>query len=194
MKIFISWSGDLAGSVAEILQRWLQCVIQKSDPWTSKKMDRGVIWFSEISDQLKDTSIGIICLTKENKDRPWILFEAGALSKSIDQSRVCTLLIDLRPDDVTYPLAGFNHFVPSKSGMRELVTTLNRCLGTEALSEAVLGQVFETYWPTFEREFAEALAATPANAEVGKGRDDREVLGEILELSRAINIRSHAGP
>jgi len=51
---------------------------------------QATLWFSQISDNLSDTSIGIVCLTQENKDRPWILFEAGTLAKGLSNSRVCT--------------------------------------------------------------------------------------------------------
>ena len=88
MKVFISWSGERSKQVAEVLNDWIQCVIQAVDPWmSSKDIDRGALWFSEITDQLANTSIGIICLTKENKTKPWILFEAGALAKGLSSSR-----------------------------------------------------------------------------------------------------------
>ncbi|WP_417071157.1 hypothetical protein [Niveibacterium terrae] len=96
MKVFLSWSGQSSKEVANLLSDWLCCVIQASRPWISTRdLDRGSLWFGEINDQLKDTTVGIICLTQENKTRPWILFEAGALAKGLSTSRVCTLLVDL---------------------------------------------------------------------------------------------------
>jgi len=104
MKVFISWSGDKSKQVAEWIDTWLQCTIQSSDPWlSSRSIDRGATWFTEIMNELSDTSIGIICLTKENKDKPWILFEAGAIAKGLSSSRVCTFLIDLEPIDLVNP-------------------------------------------------------------------------------------------
>lgn len=71
MKVFLSWSGDRSKAVAELLDEWIQCVIQAVDPWmSSKDIDRGSLWFSEITDQLQNTSIGIICLTQDNKNKP----------------------------------------------------------------------------------------------------------------------------
>src|ERR1043165_153842 len=106
MKIFISWSGNRSRAVAETLRDWIKCVLQATRPWISTRdIDRGSLWFSEINDQLKDTSVGIICLTQENKNRPWILFEAGALAKGLSSNRVCTLLIDLKSADLEDPLA-----------------------------------------------------------------------------------------
>jgi hypothetical protein len=73
MNIFISWSGERSRAVGDLLDDWLQCVIQALNPWmSSKDIDRGALWFSEITNQLKDTTLGIICLTKENLNKPWI--------------------------------------------------------------------------------------------------------------------------
>src|SRR5690349_13640049 len=115
MKVFISWSGARSRAVAELLNDWLKCVLQALRPWLSTQdIDRGALWFTEIHGQLNDTSIGIVCLTQENKNRPWILFESGALAKGLSTSRVCTLLIDLEPSDLDDPLAQFNHTFPRK--------------------------------------------------------------------------------
>jgi len=148
MKVFISWSGERSRLAGELLDQWLQCVLQAIDPWMSTKdIDRGSLWFTEINDQLKDTSVGILCLTKENMDRPWILFEAGALAKGLSSNRVCTFLVDLQTSDLRDPLAQFNHTYPDKEGIWSLVRTLNNALEGKGLKEKILDKVFETYWP-----------------------------------------------
>ncbi|MGL6401348.1 toll/interleukin-1 receptor domain-containing protein [Aeromonas hydrophila] len=115
MKVFLSWSGERSRLVATLLDEWLRCVLQAIRPWISTKdIDRGALWFNEIQDQLQDTTTGIICLTQENKERPWILFEAGALAKGLSTSRVCTLLVDLKPSDIKDPLAQLNHTLPDR--------------------------------------------------------------------------------
>jgi hypothetical protein len=164
-------------------------VIQASRPWISTRdLDRGSLWFGEINDQLKDTTVGIICLTQENKDRPWILFEAGALAKGLSTARVCTLLIDLEPKDIEDPLAQFNHTFPNKESVLGLVRTLNSSLGVAALDIRILEQVFSTYWPQFESRFKEILASTET-ALPSKPRPKEDVLGEILENTRMLNSR-----
>jgi len=63
MKIFISWSGDRSRQVAEALREWLQIVIQKAEPWVSTRdMDRGVVWPSELMKQLQEAQFGIACV------------------------------------------------------------------------------------------------------------------------------------
>ena len=190
MKVFLSWSGERSKAVAELLNDWLCCVIQAARPWVSTRdLDRGSLWFGEINEQLKDTSIGIICLTQENRVRPWILFEAGALAKGLSTSRVCTLLIDLQPKDVQDPLAQFNHTFPTdEESMFNLVRTLNTALGNNGLDSRVLEQVFNTYWEQFEREFDEIIKTTKEEPSA-KPREQGDVLAEILENTRALSSR-----
>lgn len=189
MKIFISWSGQRSRAVAELVSDWIKCVIQASQPWISTRdIDRGAIWFSEINDKLKDTSVGIVCLTQENKNKPWILFETGALAKGLTTNRVCTLLVDLQPADLIDPLAQFNHTLPNKQSMWELVKTINGCLSEKSLDERILEQVFATYWPQFESRFQEAIVENPPQAETPP-RSEQDLLTEILNNTRSLSHR-----
>ncbi|PVZ86721.1 toll-Interleukin receptor [Serratia sp. S1B] len=189
MKVFLSWSGQRSKEVANLLSDWLCCVIQASRPWiSSRDLDRGSLWFGEINDQLKDTTVGIICLTQENKTRPWILFEAGALAKGLSTSRVCTFLIDLEPKDIEDPLAQFNHTFPTKESTYGLVKTLNSTLMNNGLDNKILEQIFNTYWPQFESKFNEILASTVTQPP-SKPRPKEDVLGEILENTRMMTTK-----
>lgn len=184
MKIFLSWSGPRSHAVAKILKIWIKCVIQATRPWlSSSDLDRGSIWFNEISNKLQDTNIGIVCLTRENKDRPWILFEAGALAKGLTASRVCTFLIDLQTTEIKDPLAQFNHTMPTKEGLLGLIHTINNSLGNEALEDSILQRSFETYWPQFEEEFKRVLGSTLSTAQP-ESIPDSEILSEILNSTR----------
>lgn len=189
MKVFISWSGKRSRAVAELLNDWTKCVLQATRPWLSTRdIDRGALWFSEIHDQLKDTSVGIVCLTQDNRNRPWILFEAGALAKGLSSNRVCTFLIDLKPSDLEDPLAQFNHTLPERSSVWELIRTLNNCLDTNALDERILTQVFETYWQQFETRFGSILKTHPAS-ENSEPRPKEDILAEILDNTRGLQHR-----
>lgn len=155
MKIFISWSGERSQKIAELFKDWIQCVIQAAKPWiSSHDVDRGALWYTEISKTLADSQFGILCLTPENKTEPWILFEAGALAKGIEENRVCTLLIDLKNTDIGNPLAQFNHTIAcDKESMWKLVQTINNALLENKLQEKVLKSVFETYWEQFSEKY-----------------------------------------
>ncbi|HED6252468.1 TPA: toll-Interleukin receptor [Enterobacter cloacae] len=192
MKVFISWSGQRSKVVAEIFSDWLKCVIQASQPWISTRdIDRGAIWFSEINDKLKDVSVGVVFLTQENKNKPWILFETGALAKGLTTNRVCTFLIDLKPEDLQDPLAQFNHTAPNENSVWELTRTINTCLLEKALDERILKQVFNTYWPQFEQSFDTALNDFPPD-EVVPPRSEQDILSEILNNTRVLTQRVRA--
>jgi hypothetical protein len=189
MKVFMSWSGARSHAIAEVLAWWVKCVLQAARPWiSSEDLDRGSLWFSEINNSLSDTSVGIVCLTDENKDRPWVLFEAGALAKGLSNSRVCTFLIDLNPTDITDPLAQFNHTRKSQDDMKKLARTLNAALGANALDTNLLSDICDVYWPKFDEKFEKALKDYPPAAPK-VARPEGDVLGEILESVRGMNQR-----
>lgn len=189
MNVFISWSGDRSRLVAELLSDWIKCVLQSCKPWISTKdIDRGAVWFSEIGDALTETKVGIVCLTTSNLNAPWILFESGALAKGISSQRICTFLIDLQPNDVKPPLSSFNHTLPTREGLWELILTLNRSLESEKLTNEVLDRVFSTFYPQFEEEFKVIIENTKKEFTPIK-RDENDLLNEILEISRSFEQR-----
>lgn len=81
-RVFLSWSGDASHSVAKRLSQWIEDMLHVVDPWVSSGgLQKGSMWFDELQRILGETRIGILCVTAENVKSPWLLFEAGALSK-----------------------------------------------------------------------------------------------------------------
>lgn len=182
MKVFISWSGERSKLVAEALRYWLPKVIQAIEPWMSANdIEKGARWRTELGDRLGQSSFGIICLTPENLESPWLHFEAGALSKQQPGARVCTYLFDLEPDAVAEPLAQFQttrfHFEDTRS----LIHTLNRSQQVK-LAESEIDEAFDVWWP----RLYERLSTIPDPGERPSWKADREVLEEILELVRLL--------
>ena len=84
--VFITWSGNRSKHVAMALRALLATVIQAAKPFMSKAdIDKGSRWHLELAKALEATKVGIICLTPENPSAPWLLFESGALSKTMDR-------------------------------------------------------------------------------------------------------------
>lgn len=189
MQVFLSWSGDRSRAVAEVLSKWLSQVIQAVDPWISVDIDKGIRWAPEVSERLEKSKVGVICLTPENLESRWILFEAGALSKTKD-AYVCTFLLELAPADVEPPLGQFQHTTFDRQDIGRLVRTINASVardGEEALTDAVLTDVFETFWPQLESSL-QAIAASEAEAAPPK-RTQSEILDEILVTVRSLERR-----
>ena len=189
-KVFISWSGDLSKRYAEALREWLPGVLQHVEPYFSPDdIDKGTKWDKEISQKLEETQFGIICLTRENIERPWILFEAGALSKNVDQSNVCPILIDLGKADITGPLTRFQATDVKEKDFERLIKAINRASGDRSLEPSVLANVFNTWWPMLDERLKEIQSSSShGGTDAEPIRNDRELLEEILELVRARNI------
>ncbi len=181
MKVFISWSGERSRTLAEALRDWLPKVIQAVNPWMSAvDIERGARWMSDISTQLEQTRFGILCLTPENLDAPWIHFEAGALSKTIETTFVCPYLLDLDPTDLKGPLVQFNAARANKEETEKLILTLNAAQQVP-LTQENISESFELWWPKLEMQMKEIVS--PGS----KTKPDRplyEVVEEILELVR----------
>lgn len=186
MKVFLSWSGDQSRELAEVLREWLPAVLQSVRPFfTPSDIEKGARWNKDISQELEASSFGVFCLTKDNLARPWLMFEAGALSKRIDTSRVCPVLFGVDSADLEGPLVQFQASPFSESEIRKLVKTLNVGLGEHKLDDGVLNSVFEMWWPKLSDrvtkimdKYAGLTSSTPAS------RSDRDILEEVLQLAR----------
>ena len=185
-KVFISWSGHLSLKLGEALRDWLPKVLQSVKPYFSPNdIEKGTRWDSEVAGELGASDIGIICITPENTERPWILFEAGALSKALDRARVCPVLFGgLKPTDLSGPLASFQLTQFEKEDFRKLVATINGALGDGQISEPNLAEVFDTWWPKLEQSVAKVLKGHGQRT-VPEPRDMRDMVEEILELVRS---------
>jgi len=152
-------------------------------PWVSShNIERGARWSPAVAKELEETKVGIICLTPDNLKAPWILFEAGALSKTVDTAFVCPFLFRVDNSDLEDPLAQFQTTKAQKDETRNLMQTINKCLGASALDEGSLARVFEKWWPDLEKRLR-AIPLSRAAAKLPK-RTDRELLEEILEHVR----------
>lgn len=188
MKVFISWSGSTSKRLAEVFKEWVPAVIQAVKPYFSPNdVDKGSRWYTEISKELDQSKVGLICLTRENLDAPWIMFEAGALSKSVDKSRVIPLLFGVDTADLKGPLLQFQAAVFGKDEVRRLLKTINSVLGEAALEASVLETVFEKWWPDLEERILDALKEQQQENRIVL-RTDRDVLEEILERVRTITL------
>jgi hypothetical protein len=184
-NIFISWSGKRSLHAAEALRDWLPNVIQAAKPWMSDQdIEKGTRGLTEVGRALEGMKVGIICLTPENLEAPWILYEAGALSKAFsdDKTRLCTyLLAGLKPENVKPPLSMFQWTKSEREDSKKLVQTVNTAISEEPLPPERLNKIFDTWWPELEGK----LKKLPApEKEVDVRRDPAEMISEILELCR----------
>lgn len=147
-------------------------------------IEKGTRWRSGIAAELEQSSIGIMCLTRENLDSAWIHFEAGALSKQQQNTSVCSFLFGLEPTDVREPLAQFQHTRAQKNDIRKLMFTINNALGNTKLSESELSEAFEVWWPQLEQRLSDVPSSDRKSSD--PVRAEREIIEEILDLVRGL--------
>lgn len=190
MKIFISWSGPRSRAVAQALYDWLPRVIQAVRPWMSAEdIEAGARWSEELARELQTNGYGVLCLTPENLDAPWIHFEAGALSRLLETARVCPVLFDLTPAELHGPLTQFQAVELKRSSVQRFVKSLNRALGEHQLRDDQLDEAFDVWWPRLEAR----LTALEGPAEKPGKKPTRplpEMVAELLDLARAQERRA----
>lgn len=195
MKVFISWSGDSSKMVGEAIRDWLPSVLQTVKPYfTPSDIEKGTRWSSDIAKELDDSSAGIFCVTKDNIHSQWLMFEAGAISKKVEQSLVCPILLGLENSDIGGPLTQFQTTLFEKNDFKKLVSDINNANTSNKLDESVLDKVFNKFWPELEEKVSKILENdgnnSPSDADV---RTERDILEEILDLSRSLAIQKSGG-
>ena len=186
MKVFISWSGERSQSLAQALHDWIPLVLHNVEPWLSQAdIEAGDRWAEAVAKELADSNFGIICVTQENVGSPWVLFEAGALAKSMQGSKVIPLLLDLDIRDITGPLAQFQAKKVEKTGINEVIQSINQT-ANHAVPETQAKKLFDALWPEFEKQ----VAAIPKQATAAKHtRPQHEILEELVAGVRSLDSR-----
>lgn len=197
MKIFISWSGARSRKTAELLREWLPLINQDFDPFVSgEDISKGGNWSQTIIDELNVSDFGILCVTPGNQNKPWLLFEAGALSKQVanEPSLVAPLLIGFQGKrDLPPPLGRFQTTLPEREDMLKLVMSLNAtCEPDRRRAPDILKTVFDKWWDEFQRPFQVIENSHPGHP--SPRRSDHEVLAEVLDIVRSLQIQAVSSP
>ena len=186
MKIFISWHGDRSEALAAALKEWLPLVLHYADPWLSKSdIGAGDRWSDEIAKGLEACNFGISCVTRENMEAPWILFEAGAIAKSVKDGKVIPLLLGLDKKEISGPLAQFQAKKVEQGEIRELISSLNKS-ATNPVADATLEKLFVMAWPDLQSKISEI----PEKKNAPKpSRSEGEILEELVSGIRNLEMR-----
>ncbi len=187
MDIFISWSGDRSKQAAVALKSWLEIVFDSLTIWIStENILVGTRWAETLSETLDKSNFGILCITPENLRAPWLIFEAGALSKSVKKGSVVPLLYDLSSSDIPFPLAQFQTAVADRAGAISIVKALITRHGDDAPNEARIIKRAEALWQSLETDWAKIPPldhlSSPAETSL-----DRAILDEMLLILRRMS-------
>lgn len=193
-KVFISWSGELSHEVAKILRKKLPAIIQSVEVFfSSTDIQKGENGVQAISKSLQDSQISIVILTKENKDKPWILFEAGCIHGH--GGKFCSLLIDVSTEEIAGPLLQFQYTLFNEEDFFNLLCTVNEKTSVP-LERDVLRESLKGHWADIEacvKRLEKKCARIEDTAYKGgttKGRQnhEHEEIDKYLEKEREVAI------
>jgi predicted nucleotide-binding protein len=167
-------------------------------------MEAGTRWTSELEFALQESRVGILCLTPENIDAPWVSFEAGALSRSVQKALVCPYLLGFPASELRGPLVHFQAVTADEQGTRRLLESINRLFGDAAVSEKHLTRIFDVFWPELNQTISQLIQPSARSAHRGEavhmraeGVADADILSRIVEFFSAAaprDISQDAGP
>lgn len=194
MKVFMSWSGLTSHKIASVLKDWIPSVIQSVEPYVSSEdIDKGARWSTDIAKELEASAFGILCVTPDNVNAPWLNFEAGALGKSVDKSKVSPFLFGIKRSEVEGPILQFQSTIYEEEDLLKLIRSINKTCTENCIDEGRLDKSFNVWWPNLKRDLDVILAeisdrepqgAAGHKMKVTKLEHTEKILEEILELSR----------
>jgi hypothetical protein len=190
------------------LKSLLESVFQRAvQVFISAEISPGENWVQCIQEELKEAQIGIVCLTHDNFQAPWLLFEAGAVAIALGSHRgLVPYAVDVLPNEADRsPLAMFQRVPSDHDGTYRLVETLNK-VRNDPEDPKNLQRYFDKWWPDLEA----TLNNLPAPMSDQAALEDRQILENILrkitvllemqkssselpspELKHLLNLRDH---
>ena len=149
--LFISWSGETSRCVADCLRKTLPLIL-RVEPWLSvRDLPLGRPWLLELFDQLNKCDVGILVVTADNFDSPWMQFEAGALCKNFDHSRVFPYLVGIESSQLRGPFSHFQAISADKTSSERLIEAIRALCVPDEMAEAVRER-FNAFWPRIEHQ------------------------------------------
>jgi hypothetical protein len=192
MQLFISWSGKPSQQIAEALRGWIPQVLQHVQPFmSSHDIDKGERWTSVVSGKLEQMNFGLIVLTEENFEKPWIQFEAGALSK-LGVSRVVPLACGFSVGKLSKnPLGYLQAATFEKSEIKAALSAIND-QSESALDLALFEKSFERWWPDLKEEYEKIELKSPKETKNAIDSTNQQILDSIdLVLSKITRLERH---
>jgi hypoxanthine phosphoribosyltransferase len=151
MKVLLSYSGSQSMGVAEALRKLIKIALPDAKPWMAfQDIQPGSRWQEDLYHTLRETRFAVICLTRENRLSPWLLFEAGAIASKPESSnkKVYPLSIDFELDDLPGPLKQFQGVKCDRAGITKILHDLNEAMGFKE-SLLNLEDKISTHWEDF---------------------------------------------
>jgi len=178
VQVFICWSGPTSERIAQALRDWLDDIFHGIRIYLSTEDIRpGKRWAPDLTENLASTDLGIVCLTPDNLKSPWLHFEAGVVSRDLENG-VTSLLCGISANDVSAPLAQFQNTPADRDNVFKLVKEINGRIAAGSgprRPDNKLTAEFKKRWRKLEQEIQSALEDA-AQSNQNSGAQDPVIL------------------
>jgi hypothetical protein len=197
-KLFLSWSGRQSKEIASLLKQYLESLPLSVDIFFSDAdIVSGARARQVIDSALETFNLGLVVITADNLESPWIHFEAGALTKVPEVSAVIPLLFDVDISALKQPLAAFQGRKFNEAGILQLVRDLHALDPIRASAEVAVGAArgqFEQFKVSVDAvlQLPPENPGSPVAAPVALD-EIRSTLDEVVTIVREL-ARTETGP
>ena len=110
---------------------------------------------------------GLVILTPENiTGQRWMMFEVGAIARSVTQARVCPILFGITKTDLNLKGGPLSFFQAAEFPVEDDFRKLQKTINAGRLGEAHLTEVFDAWWSKL-KEKIDAIPALPQTVLAG---------------------------
>lgn len=206
-QAFISWSGHAAKEKAAALKRLIKDVLPEANVFMSDHdIPVGSLWLDTITSALDRSIAGVVIVTADNVDSPWLHFEAGALSNRVERRMVIPLLsgVEITAISAT-PLSAFQAVPLNKDNICKICESFASALGIVREGGAI-GRAFGKFWSDYENDLLKESTGTKKtkagldDIEAGivqlqaYARAQADILADILKRSDTASSIQGQGP
>ena len=187
MNLFIGWSGETSGKIAPILGKWLFRTFDKHISVVSppSSIEKGSDWGESLNKMMNGADCGLLCVTEDNVNSPWLAYEAGILSRNAQL--VVPLLFDVYSLSFDSPFLAFQPIPFDFDGMQKLTRKLNDLLGEDALPAEELEERFPARYPTLEGLVQDTLEESePQTRENWERNELDEISSQLAALTKRV--------
>lgn len=187
MNIFLSWSGERSLLVAKAFKEWLPVLFDGLDIYLSSSMNKGVPWLAVLDENLKKANFAILCVTRENRAAPWLMYEAGVLSQTAGINHVAPFLLDISASELQSPVTRSQLTVFEREDLETLILSVNQCRAKkERVPESILKKRFNlTYGGALKPLLQEALDFQDEDETEDMARKTLAGVEQLLDISKS---------
>lgn len=160
-KVFISWSGN--SQIPNMLKESLMGTFTDKNLSvfvSAENIRTGAEWFKSIKEAITESSITIVCITKENIGSPWIYFESGAASFHnylVNQTKPLMVILFDTELPKNSPLNEYNNIKWGRGGYEKLLNDINAHIQEGKLQSHQISAIVRGNFPNLNKKIKTAL-------------------------------------